>query len=81
MWPLLTYSNCFEIVSTMAFLVLQKRLILGMFVFNTVILYYTYIIIQGIIFAVRGFWILEYQLVSLASSYSYIPVQVVITQV
>ena len=81
MWPLLTYSNCFEIVSTMAFLVLRKRLILGMFVFNTVILYYMYIIIQGIIFAVCGFWILEYQLVSLASSYSYIPVQVVITQV
>ena len=38
MWPLVTYSNCFEIVSTVAFLVSQTRLILGMF--NTVILYH-----------------------------------------
>ena len=37
MWPLVPYSNFFEIVSTVAFLVLQTRLILCMFVFNTVL--------------------------------------------
>ena len=42
-------------------------IILGKFVLNTVILYhYTLYIIQGIIFAAPGFWILEYQLVLLA---------------
>ena len=39
MWPLVTYSNYFERVSTVTFLVLQTRLILGIcFMFNTVIL-------------------------------------------
>ena len=43
MWPLVLYSNCFEIVSIVAFLVLQTSPILGMFAClchgNTVILY------------------------------------------
>ena len=34
MWPLVAYSNCFEIVSTVA--VALTRLILGMFVYSTV---------------------------------------------
>ena len=59
MWPLVMYSNCFKIVSTMAFLVLQTTLFLGMFMFNTVILYHyiikLIIIIQGIIYEVPGF--------------------------
>ena len=53
------YSNCFKIVSTVAFLVLQTTLFLGMFMFNTVILYHyiikLIIIIQGIIYEVPGF--------------------------
>ena len=45
MWPLVTYSNYFDIVSTVTFLVSQTRLSQGMFLFNTVILYhYTYTI-------------------------------------
>ena len=36
MWSLVMYSNCFEIASTVAFLVSQTR---NMFVCNTVILY------------------------------------------
>ena len=59
MWPLVMYSNCFKIVSTVAFLVLQTTLFLGMFLFNTVILYHyiikLIIIIQGIIYEVPGF--------------------------
>ena len=62
MWPLVRYSNCFKIVSTEAFLVSRTKLILGKYMCNTVILYH-YTIIQGIIFAAPGFWILEYQLV------------------
>ena len=58
MWPLATYSDCFEIVSTVAFLVSQKQTYLGKFVFTLYIM-----IIQGIIFAVPGYRILEYQLV------------------
>ena len=53
MSPLVMYSNCFEIVSTVAFLVSQTRLFCGMFMFNYVILYHysikLIVIIQGII--------------------------------
>ena len=35
MWPLVTYFNCFKIISTVAFLILQTIFILGMFVYNT----------------------------------------------
>ena len=58
MWPLVTYSNYFETVSTVMFLHPQTELISGKFLFKTVVLYhYTlYImIIQGIIFAAPGF--------------------------
>ena len=37
MWPLVTYSNYFKIVSTGTFLDLQTKLISGMVLFNTVI--------------------------------------------
>ena len=37
MWPLVTYSNYFEIV-TITFLVSSTRLIRGNFVFNTILL-------------------------------------------
>ena len=37
MWPLVIYSNCSKIISTLAFLVSQ---ISSMFIFNTVILYH-----------------------------------------
>ena len=57
MWPLVMYSNYFEIMSTVTFLDLRAGLISGIFMFKTVILYH-YIIIQGIIFAAHGFWVL-----------------------
>ena len=68
MWPLVMYSNCFEIVSIVAFLVFQTRLILGMFAClchgNTVILYhYSYTILyKVIVFTAPGFWILAINL-------------------
>ena len=40
MWPLVAYSNYFEIVSTVIFLVSRTRLIWGKFLFNTVIILY-----------------------------------------
>ena len=40
MWPLVTYSNYFEIVSTVTFLDWQTGLISGMFLFKTVLLYH-----------------------------------------
>ena len=62
MWPLITYSNCFEIVSTVNFLDSQTGLISDMFVFKTVLLYHfifihykIIMIIQDIIFAAPGF--------------------------
>ena len=56
MWPVVTYCNYLEIVSTMTFLVSLTGL--NMFLFNTVIPYHfiLYImIIHGIIFAALGF--------------------------
>ena len=50
MWPLVTYSNYFEVVSTVTFLDARNGIISGKFLFKTVIL-----IIQGIIFAAPGF--------------------------
>ena len=49
MWPLVTCSNYFEIVSTVTFLHWQSE------VFNTVAITAFIIIIQGIIFVVPGF--------------------------
>ena len=40
MWPLVTYSNYFEMVTTVTFLDLQMGLISGTFLFKTVILYH-----------------------------------------
>ena len=40
MWPLVTYSNYFEIVSTVTFLHSPTGLIPGIFLFKTVILYH-----------------------------------------
>ena len=65
MWPLVTYSNCFEIVSTVAGLsVVLTWLILGMFACNTVPLYTIKLmmIIQGIIklrYNIRSAWFLD----------------------
>ena len=59
MWPLVTYSNCFKIVSTVAFLVSRT---IGMFVVDTVILYhYTLqiMITQGIANIICSAWFLE----------------------
>ena len=39
MWPLVTYSNYFDIVSTMTFIDSRSGLISGIFLFKTVILY------------------------------------------
>ena len=58
MWPLVTYSNYFEVVSTVTFLDSLTGIISSKFLFKTVLLYhYTlYIMImQGIIFAMPGF--------------------------
>ena len=53
MWPLVTYSNYFERVSTMTN---QTHFQVAMFAFNTVLLYDDYYnIIQGIICAAPGF--------------------------
>ena len=58
MWLLATYSNCFEIVSTVAFLLLHTR---GMYVyvylklFNTISLYTISNGYTGKIFTVPGF--------------------------
>ena len=43
MWPLVTYSNYFEIVSTVTFLDCQTELISGTFLCKTVILYHIFI--------------------------------------
>ena len=40
MWLLVTYSNYFEIVSTVAFLDCQTEFITGRFLYKTVILYH-----------------------------------------
>ena len=40
MWPSVTYSNYFEIVSTVTFLDSRTEFISGMFLFNTVLLYH-----------------------------------------
>ena len=40
MWPLVTYSNYFKIVSTVTFLDSVTKLISGIFLFKTVILYF-----------------------------------------
>ena len=59
MWPLVTYSNYLEIVSTMTFLDSLTELTSGIFLFKTVILYhYTFIHYKykvAIIFAAPGF--------------------------
>ena len=58
MWPLVMYSNCLEVVSTVTFPDSRTGIISSKFLVETVILYhYTlYIrIIQGIIFAAPGF--------------------------
>ena len=58
MWPLVTYSNYFEIVSIVTFLDSQIELISGIFLFKAVILYHLYTInndLKGIIFAAPGF--------------------------
>ena len=52
MWPLVTYSNYFEIVSTVTFYTGEVDLFE---VFNTVLLYLYITIIQGMIFAAPGF--------------------------
>ena len=39
MWPLVTYSNYFKIVSTVTFLDCLTKLISGIFLFKTVVLY------------------------------------------
>ena len=54
MWPLVTYSNYFEIVSTVTVLGSRTELISGILLYKTVILYH-YMIVHGIIFAVPGF--------------------------
>ena len=61
-WPLVTYSNYFEIVSTVTFLYSRIGLNLGLFLYKTVILYrvniylYTIImIVQSLMFAGPGF--------------------------
>ena len=41
-WPLVMYSNYFEIVTTVTFLDSQTGLISGTFLFETVILYHNY---------------------------------------
>ena len=43
MWPLVTYSNYFEIVSTVTFLRSRIELILDIFLFKTVTLYHIFI--------------------------------------
>ena len=58
MWPLVTYSNRFEIMSTVTFLGSRTELISGIFLYKTVmqcIIIYLYMIIQSIIFAAPGF--------------------------
>ena len=40
MWPLVTYSNHFEIVSAVAFLGSRTELISGIFLYKTVILFH-----------------------------------------
>ena len=52
MWPLVTYSNYFKIVSTVTN---QNRFQVVMFSFNTVLLHDYYYIIHGIICAAPGF--------------------------
>ena len=54
MWPLLTYSNYFEIVSTVTFYSREPDSFeVAIFLFNTVLLYS--MIIQGKIFTAPGF--------------------------
>ena len=46
MWPLVTYSNYLGIMSTVTFLDFQTRLISGMFLYKTVVLYHYKIFIH-----------------------------------
>ena len=57
MWPLVTYSNYFETVSTVTN---QTHFQVAIFAFNTVLLYDYYYIIHGIICAAPGLDITRY---------------------
>ena len=60
MWPLVMYSNYFEIVSTMTFLILRTELISGMLLFKTIILYhYTLIYNDYTRYNIRSAWFLD----------------------
>ena len=68
MWPLVAYSNYFEIVSTVTFMDSQTELISGRFLYKTVILYHYIFIHDYTTYNICSAWFLD---IVISTCYSY----------
>ena len=71
MWPLVTYSNYFEVVSTVTFLDSRTRIISSKFLFKTVILYHYTIYSDYTRYNICSAWFLD---IVISTCYNWFPV-------